>query len=419
MLRDNACIADVSLQLTADSFYLDAHRKVFTAILDLHGAGGRPVDLVLLGEELIRRGQLEDVGRPDYIAELWDAAPTAANAIYYARVIRDKALLRSLIHANTEILRDAYDQVGPAEELLEAAEQRILGLGELGSEGQTYVDREVLLETLKRIDARTSKERRLSGLSTGFADLDELTAGLQDSELVVLAARPSVGKTALGLAIAAHATLIMQRPVFFVSLEQSRVELMERLLCSQARVDGHRLRRGCLNEEEQDRLAAATQDVAKGLLHIDDRAVQSMLRIAANARRLKRKHGIGLVVVDYLQLVEPENRREPRHEQVGQISRRLKSLARDLRVPVLALAQLNREVENRASQRPRLSDLRESGSIEADADTVILLHRPKDDADQLDVLIAKQRNGPTGEVSLYFRRNHMRFENYGGETPFA
>ncbi|HTU20243.1 MAG TPA: replicative DNA helicase [Gemmataceae bacterium] len=410
MLRNNDCIGEVSLLLTAQSFYLDANRKIYQAILDAHGDAGRPVDLVLLHDELHHRGQLDDIGRAAYLAELWDSAPTAANVLYYARLVRDRAMVREIIRASTETLRDAYEQNQPAEELLADAERRVLSIGELGTEGQTYTDAEILAECLMRIDSRRQKDGRLSGLSTGFDDLDGLLAGWQESELVIVAARPSVGKTAIGLTFAANVVFQLGRPVFIASMEQSRHELMERLLCAQAQVDSHRIRRGCQRPEEDDRLADAAQGIARGLLHIDDRAGQSMLRIAANARRLKRKYGIALVVVDYLQLIEPENRRDPRHEQVGQISRRLKGLARDLRMPVLALAQLNRESENRAGQRPRLSDLRESGSIEADADTVILLHRPRDNDERLDLLIEKQRNGPTGEVSLYFRRDLMRFE---------
>ena len=417
ILRDDEALDDVA-HLTADDFRLDAHRRIWAVLLDLFQAG-KPIDARTAGDALRQRGQIEDIGGVRYLSQLLDLAPTAGNAVYYARIVRNESILRRLVAAGAQIAYEAAHPTGEAEEVLEAAERHILGIGELGSEGQTHEARQIVREALIRIDQRIqSKDRRLSGLSTGFLDLDEWTAGLQPSELIVLAARPGVGKTSLGLSIAAHVAIEEQVPVFFASLEQSRHELLERLLCSRAEVDGHRLRRGCPSKEDLDRIIEASTVIRDAPLHIDDKANQSMLRIAANARRLKRKFDIGLVVVDYLQLIEPENRRDPRHEQVGQISRRLKGLARDLRLPVLALAQLNREVENRAGQRPRLSDLRESGSIEADADTVMLLHRPKEAGDRLDVLIEKQRNGPTGEVALIFSRSCMRFEGQT-EMPFT
>ncbi len=367
--------------------------------------------------------QLADVGGPAYLAELWDAAPTAANAEYYARIVRDKGITRSLIHASTEILRDAYDQAYPADQLLEAAERQVLEIAQLGVTGQTISLEDALKDAYARIDQRTSRAHvTTSGVPTGYIDLDEKTAGLQANELIILAARPSVGKTSFGLNIARHVIVEERLPVFFVSLEQSRIELAERLLCCQARVDSHRLRTGRLSSEDMDRLLAAGDVLRQAKLFIDDTPSQGMLRVAANARRLQRRHDIRLVVIDYLQLIEPENRRDPRQEQVAQISRRLKYLARELKLPVLALAQVNRSSEDRQDHRPRLADLRESGSIEQDADTVLLLHRPgKFDGGQednvIEVIIGKQRNGPTGEITLAYLKQFMRFENYAvGDT---
>jgi replicative DNA helicase len=262
----------------------------------------------------------------------------------------------------------------------------------------------------------------VSGIATGYLDLDEKTAGLQNNELVIVAARPSVGKTSFALNLVRNMVLD-EKCVFFVSLEQSRTELAERLLCAQGRVDSHRLRKGHLNADEMQRLMDASGQFEKAKLYIDDSPAQGMLRIAANARRLKMRQQLDIVIIDYLQLIEPDSKRDSRQEQVAAISRRLKFLAKELQIPVVALAQLNRSSEDREGHRPRLSDLRESGSLEQDADTVMLLHRPDAEPGQqgevIDVVIAKQRNGPTDTVTLTFLKQFMRFENFAVETPFS
>ena len=423
VLRDNAVLSEVLQILRPDNFYFDAHQKVFQAVIDVYN-DGKPVDLVILHETLKQRKQLEDVGGVTYLAELWDAAPTAANAEYYARIVRDKALVRNLIHTSTELLRDAYDGVMSADELLGQAERKVLEIAEKGTTGETHTLEKTLIDAFNRIDERAGKGNlHVSGIGTGYIDLDNLTAGLQNNELIIIAARPSVGKTAYALNIVRHIIVEERLPVFFVSLEQSRIELAERLLCCQARVDSHRLRKGHLGSDDIQKLMSAG-DQLKGntrsgfvKLFIDDTPSQTMLRIAANARRLKLRHNVRMVVIDYLQLIEPENRRDPRQEQVAQISRRLKFLARELQIPVVALAQVNRTSEDRQDHTPRLADLRESGSIEQDADTVLILHRPGrfDKAEEdnvLEVHIAKQRNGPTGQVTLTYLKPFMRFENW-------
>jgi replicative DNA helicase len=427
MLRDNVVINDV-LQIlqSAESFYFDAHQKIFHAIKDTYN-DGHPVDLIILTEVLKSRKQVEDVGGVEYLAELWEAAPTAANAEYYARIVREKAITRSLIHASTEILRDAYDQVQPAEELLGQAESKILDIAEKGVTSNTTTILDAIGEAYTRIDQRMGRKdpNALSGIATGFVDLDALTAGFQNNELIIIAARPSIGKTAFSLNIARHVAVEERLPVLFVSLEQSRIEIAERLLAAQARVDSHKLRKGHLSGDDIGKLHEAGDVLRPASLFIDDSPSQGMLRIAANARRLKiRKPGLRLVVIDYLQLIEPENRRDPRQEQVAQISRRLKHLARELAIPVIALAQVNRSSEDRQDHRPRLADLRESGSIEQDADTCLMLHRPgRFDGGQedniIEVIVAKQRNGPTGEVTLAWVKNYMRFENYAGDGAFG
>jgi replicative DNA helicase len=428
MLRDNGIIGDVVqiLQRAGEDFYSDAHQKIYLALVALYDKH-HPADLVTLAEHLKEQKQIEDVGGYPYLAELWDAAPTAANAEYYARIVRDKSIVRSLIHASNEILRDAYDQGQPADEMLEGAERKIFDIAQMGITGQTYTLEQALAEAYDRIDTRHSRDPlSISGLSTGFVDLDEKTAGLQNSELIIVAARPSVGKTAFVLNLARHIAVEEKQPVFFVSLEQSRIELAERLLCGQARVDSHNLRKGHLSADKMQQLIEAGGMLGKAKLFIDDTSGQGMLRIAANARRLKVRHGIKAVFIDYLQLIEPDNRRDSRQEQVAAISRRLKFLARELQIPVVACAQLNRSSEDRQDHRPRLADLRESGSIEQDSDTVMMLHRPEmyepgQHEGTVEVLIAKQRNGPialSGEITLTFLKQFMRFENFAVAVPF-
>jgi replicative DNA helicase len=424
MLRENGVIGDVLQIVRKENFYSDAHQRIFEGVAVLYDKG-HPVDLVTLAEWLKEQKYIEDIGSYGYLAELWDAAPTAANAEYYARIVRDKAIVRSLIHAGTEVLRDAYDQTMPADELLEAAERKILDIAQMGITGNTVTLQAALSEAYNRIDARSQHDHMsISGLATGYVDLDDKTAGLQNSELVVIAARPSVGKTAFALNVVRHIAVEDKHPVFFVSLEQSRIELAERLLCCQARVDSHRLRKGHLGSDDMNKLIEAGDQLRQAKLFIDDTPGQGMLRIAANARRLKLRHQIKLVVIDYLQLIDPDNRRDSRQEQVSHISRRLKFLARELQIPVIALAQVNRSSEDRQDHRPRLADLRESGAIEQDADTVMLLHRPElhepgQHEGILEIIIGKQRNGPTGEVTLTYLKQYMRFENFAIEQPFS
>ena len=429
VLRDNGALNDLLNIIRPENFYFDAHQKLFQAVIDIYN-DGKPVDLTILFETLKQRKQVEDVGGAAYLAELWDAAPTAANAEYYARIVRDKAVVRNLIHANTELLRDAYDGVMSADELLGAAERKVLEIAERGTVGVTKTLTDAMTEAFNRIDAKARGDLSNSGIPTGFVDLDNLTAGLQKNELVIVAARPSVGKTAFALNMIRHIVVEEKLPAFFVSLEMAKVELAERLLCCQSRVDSHKVRKGQLAADDIQKLIAA-QDSLRGnprdghvKLFIDDAPQQSMLRIAANARRLKLRHDLRIVVIDYLQLIEPESRKDPRQEQVAQISRRLKFLARELQIPVIALAQVNRGSEDRQDHTPRLSDLRESGSIEQDADTVMMLHRParfdKSQEDNvLEVHLAKQRNGPTGQITLTYLRQYMRYENYAADLGTA
>jgi replicative DNA helicase len=423
MFRSNDVIGDVVQILNVDNFYSDAHQKIYKAMIVLYEAG-KPVDLVVLTEALKLANQIDDVGGYGALAELWDAAPTAANAVHYAHIVRDRSIVRSLINVGNEILRDAYDQVGPADELLHQATGKMLDVAERGVTGRVYGMDKMLEETFDRIDQRQTRGgSSISGISSGYPDLDEVTAGFQNSEMIIIAARPSVGKTAFALNLIRNIAVDEKSTVLFCSLEQSRVEIVERLLCSHARVDAQKLRKGLMNAEDMERLIAASGIMRNAKIFIDDSPGQGMLRIAANARRLKLRNDLKMVVIDYLQLIEPENRRDPRQEQVAQISRRLKGLARELSIPVIALAQVNRSSEDRQDHKPRLSDLRESGSIEQDADTVILLHRPErfepgQHEGLTEVIIGKQRNGPVGEITLTFNKNMMRFENFAVGVPF-
>jgi replicative DNA helicase len=420
VLRDDSVMDEIATLLKPEDYRLDAHRKMWACMLEMYQSG-QTITADTLADALHKRGQIEDIGGYGYFVQLFEGAGTSATAPRYAQIVREDSLLRHLAAAGDEIAHEARHPTDKADHILEAAETRILALGEMGSEGTTVSFREVVNEAIRRIEARFDGQRSISGIATGFEDLDMLTGGFQPAELTVLAARPGVGKTALSIQFAAYAAMQKGVPIFFASIEMRAVEVVERLLCGEAGVSAYRMRHGTLGNRDVDVLMEVVNKVGAAPVFIDDRANQSMLRIAANARRLKRKHGVGLIVIDYLQLIEPEDRRVPRYEQVGAISRRLKILARDLAVPVIALAQLNRETENRSGQKPRLCDLRESGSIEADADTVILMHRAtaqNGDAEQtIELNIAKQRNGPVGEIVLRYYPDQLRFESVH-DTPF-
>jgi replicative DNA helicase len=419
MLRDNSVIPDVLVLVREGDFYADAHRRVFAAVLALYEQG-RPADLVTAAELLKQRGHVADLGEDGrgylYLAGLWEAAPTAANVEYHAAIVRDKALLRGLARVGTEIVGAAYRAAGPADELLQDAERGVLALAEMGVRGTAVPLAEALDAAVARVEARQDR-RQGSGLPTGFAELDGWTGGLQAGELTVLAARPSVGKTSLALALLRNLALEHGLPLLFVSLEQSREELAERLIAMEGRVDSHRLRCGLLDDEDQLGAGRAVARLRPLPVWVDDSPSQSVLHIAANGRRFKARHGIRAVLIDYLQLIEPDDRRAARHEQVGAVSRRLKHLARGLQIPVVVLAQLNRESEHRKDPTPRLADLRDSGEIEQTADTVLLMHRPDEPGGVVDVIIAKQRNGPTQTVRLTFEPKHYRFGNVLPEPP--
>lgn len=411
---------DVALIIRPDDFFDPAHQTLFKNILGLHDRG-RGIDPMLLIEQLKTSGELELVGGAAYLAEIARAVPTAAHAEYYARIVHEKAMVRSLIFSSTDILRDAYDETIEPREMLSRAEEKIFAILDEKSTSALSSIRDVLQDSLMRIDARMKQDASLGGLATGFIDFDSMTGGLHGSELIILAARPSMGKTALAMNFAEHAALEEQSPTLFVSLEMSAIELGDRLLCSVARVNSSRLRNGTITNEDRRKLVEKAAEISQAPLFVDDSPSRTMTEIAAAARRLKRRDGLGLIVIDYLQLIEPDNPRDPRQEQVAKIARRLKGLARELDVPVLCLSQLNRQAEASKDNKPKLSHLRESGAIEQDADVVMFVHREEyyqtNDEDrarvagEADLIIAKQRNGPIGDVKMTWLRDFTRFES--------
>jgi replicative DNA helicase len=409
---------DVALVIKADDFYDPANAKIFRHILAMHESGKR-VDVTLLVERLKTAGDYEAVGGAAYIAECGAGVVTAAHAVHYAEILRDKSTLRNLIEASTDILRDAYERGAAPRELLAQAESRVFGILEQKGGVNAASIYDVLQNAMDRIDARMQKDQVLGGVETGLTELDNLLGGLHNSELIVLAARPSMGKTALALNIAEHAALRTNVCTLFVSLEMSSLELADRMLCSAARVDGQRLRNGSLSQEERHKLVEKVNVLSQAPLFIDDSPSRTMTEIAATARRLKRKENLGLILIDYLQLIEPDDATAPRQEQVARIARRLKGMARELAVPVVCLAQLNRQAEATKDNRPRLSHLRESGAIEQDADVVMFVHREEyyrtteeekaEVAGQADILVAKQRNGPIGDIKATWLHKFTRF----------
>jgi replicative DNA helicase len=433
LLDPNLC-DDVALVVHVEDFYADANQKLFRHLMAMRDQGKR-IDTLLLTERLRSEGDFEAIGGAAYLAEVAQSVPYAANAAYYARIVRDKATLRSLIHAGSEILRDAYDTALDPTEVVSQAEQRIFAVHDERSSDQITSAHDLMMEAFRRIDARLQGTEGV-GIPTGFTDLDNLTGGLHDSELIILAARPSMGKTALALNIAEYVSIEANVPVLFTSLEMARLEVAQRLLCSQGRINANKFRSGFVSADEKKKLVEATAKLSTAPLWIDDSPSRTVTEIAASARRLKRKSKLGLVIIDYLQLIQPDDPKDQRQEQVAKMARRLKGLARELNIPVLCLSQLNRQVEaGKESHRPKLSHLRESGAIEQDADVVMFIHRDemyqsreeaqeKQTSGQADLIVAKQRNGQANvDVKLAWFDKHTRFENlarqqYGEFEPY-
>jgi replicative DNA helicase len=414
MLIDREGILAAAEHLRPADFYRDAHQKIFRAMLALTDRG-EPVDLITLVEELRQRNQLEATGGLTYLTTLANMVPTAANVGYYARIVRDKAVLRSLISASARIAARAFDAAGDADDILDEAEQTIFEVSRRTNQQGFARIKDVLKDTFDRIDRLWTNKGGVTGISTGFRDLDEITCGLQNSDLIIIAARPSMGKTTLALNIAQHIAVNDRQPVAVFSLEMSKEQLVQRLLCAQAEIDAQRLRRGFLSDDDYPKLTRAAGPLSEAPLFIDDTAAISVMEMRAKARRLKAEHGLAAVFVDYLQLMRGNEKSENRQQEISAISRSLKALAKELNVPVVALSQLSRAVEQRDKKRPVLSDLLESGGIEANADLVAFIYREGyykreiENRFETEIIIAKQRNGPVGTVSLYFQENYNRF----------
>ncbi len=429
VLLNSDCLNELTLILRHDDFYDDAHRILYQAMSGLYDSGKR-VDIALLVNQLKSTDQFDLIGGAPYLADLAHSIPNAAHSVYYAEIVQSKAVVRRLIEASTKILQNAYDTTIDSKELLASAEQEIFQIQDERSSNQAQSVSAILKESLERIDSRMQGEQLASGVMTHFRDFDTMTGGLHNGELVILAARPSMGKTAFAMNIAEQVAMKEQAPTLFVSLEMNSIELVDRLLCSIARVNGSRMRVGTITHEEQQRLIKNAADISVAPLYIDDSPSRTVSEIAAVARRISKMENqktgkkLGLIVIDYLQLIEPDNSKDQRQEQVAKIARKLKMLAREQNVPVLCLSQLNRQAEDSKDHRPRLSHLRESGAIEQDADVVMFIHREEyyhkpdkavEFAGQAQVIIAKQRNGPIGDVDLVWEKNFTRFLNKAAE----
>jgi replicative DNA helicase len=403
--------------LKSRDFFRDAHRRIFDKMERLSERGDA-IDLVTLKEELTRAGELDEVGGPAYLASLVDGVPRSTNVEYYARIVKEKSTLRALITVTAQISSRAYGADDDPNTILDEAEQAIFSIAEDRVREGFVSMRDIVGDSLPKIEQLFEHKRLVTGVSTGFADLDQMTRGLQPGDLVIIAARPSMGKTSLVLNIAEHASIKGGTTVGFFSLEMSREQLFIRLLTSVARIDSHRLMTGTVGQRDYQQLSHGIGILSDARLFIDDSPGVGVLEMRAKARRLAAEHGLGLLVVDYLQLMTGRGRFENRTLELAAISRGLKGLAKELGVPVVALSQLSRAPEARSDHRPLLSDLRESGALEQDADVVLMLYRADmypdakpDDEGRAELIVAKQRNGPTGTVHLAFLKQHTRFED--------
>ena len=425
MILDRECIGLVVQKLGASDFYRPEHQAIFDSLVLLYERNS-DIDLVLLRDELKHHKKLKSVGGAEYLVTVAESVPSSASAEYYANIVKDKSLLRQLVKASNEILVEAMDEGGDVGVKLDEAEQKIFAVTEKKITGVAVPLKNLLIEAFDNIEAR--KGHHVTGLPTSYYELDEHLCGLQKGEMIIVAGRPSMGKTSFAINIAEHIGADNNIPVVIFSLEMSKQQLVERVLCSKAKVDSQKVRKGMLSTDELVRLRKASEDLFDKPIFIDDTPGLTPLMIRAKCRRLKSQHDIQCVLIDYLQLMSLGGRVESRQQEVSTMSRYLKALARELEIPVMVLSQLNRGAEGREGHRPRMSDLRESGSIEQDADVVMLLHREdyyrKDETDydednKADIIIAKQRNGPTGVVQLYFDGKYTRFENLSvTEDPF-
>ncbi len=425
ILLKNSILHSLIDELSEEDFYSPVHKTIYQACLELNRQN-IAIDLVTLADVLEKSGQLEGVGGYTYLAELAESTVSAANAVFHAKIVREKSVLRRLIGASAEIIESCFESGEDVEAILDEAEQSIFSIADAKTTKSLESSKTLIDRVFKQLEERAAQNELVTGVPTGYYNFDEITAGLQPSDLIIVAGRPSMGKTAFALNVAMRAAGLYDVPVAIFSLEMSMEQLMQRMLCSWGKVDLSKLRRGRLGDEEWGRLYEAANSLAPSKIFIDDTPAINTMEMRARCRRLKAEHGLGLILVDYLQLMRASRRIDSREQEISEISRTLKGLAKELNVPVVALSQLNRKVEERSDKRPMMSDLRESGAIEQDADIIIFLYReaaykkreeltPEDNV--AEIIIAKQRNGPTGVVKLTFFKEYTAFENLADIPP--
>lgn len=416
MLIEETAIADAIERLESSCFYNEKNRKIFDSILKLYSQN-KPVDILTLIEELKSAEELDKIGGSTYVTNLATVVPTAANIKHYAYIVKEKSILRNLIFTATNIISESYDAQGEVEKILDKAERKIFEISSKKTDTNFAPIKEIIKHSIETIDALYQKKAHVTGIATGFTDVDSITAGLHPSDLIIFAGRPSMGKSAFLASVAEHVGIVEKKPLVIFSLEMSKEQLVQRMLCSHARVNAHNVRTGFLSQSDWPRLTNAAGKLSEAPIFIDDTAGLTVLELRAKARRLKSQHDIQLIMVDYLQLMQGLSGAENRQQEISEISRSLKALARELRVPLIAVSQLSRAVESRQDHRPQLSDLRESGAIEQDADLVCLLLREEyynpteENKGIAEIIIAKQRNGPVGTVKLTFLKEYAKFEN--------
>ena len=418
ILIDNSALLDILEILAPEDFYRSAHQRIFEGITDLF-ARSEPVDLVTLANILKEKGHLEAIGGAAFLSKLVDTAPMAVNAAHYAKIVHDKASVRRLIAKSNQIVQKCFEDRGQVDELLDFAEQSVFEIAENKSRKSFHPISSLIEKNIDKLEERQGNKTLITGVPSGFTDLDYLTSGFQPSDLIILAARPSMGKTALALNMARNTAVETHTAVALFSLEMSKEQLSMRMLCAEARVDSHRLRGGFLGTEDWTNLTQAASVLSEAPIFIDDSPDVTSLDIRAKARRLKMDNKLGLIIIDYLQLMQGRRNIERRDLEISEISRSLKGLAKELEVPVIALSQLNRKLEERTDKRPKLSDLRESGALEQDADVVMFIYRDEvynrdennPNTGKAEIIVAKHRNGPTGDVPLAFIHAYTRFEN--------
>ena len=416
MLLDEEAIATAVETLDKNSFYKDSHRSIFQVISDLY-AVNKAVDLITLTDALKKEGILDAIGGVSFLTALANSVPTAANISHYVSIVKEKSILRTLINNATKIVSLCYESDGNITEVVDSAERFIFEVSERKNQGSYLHLKEIVKESIETIDILYRKKAHVTGIPTGYIDFDIKTAGLQDSDLIIVAGRPSMGKSSLALGMVEHAGIVEKVPTAIFSLEMSKEQLVQRMLCSHARVDAQKVRTGYLATSDWPRLTAAAGKLSEAPIFIDDTPGISVMELRAKARRLKAQQDIKLIVLDYMQLMRGSSGIESRQQEISEISRSLKALARELHLPIVAISQLSRAVESRNDHRPQLSDLRESGAIEQDADVVVLLLREEyysqssENQGLAEVIIAKQRNGPVGSLKLAFIKEYTRFEN--------